>query len=235
MARRFRSVLVGDASDGRQLPAGSWLAPRMHIELEPGPAAAPGGGRRSHAGTVGPDEPVARAVERRRAQRREHRYGAQREMQDDWFFGLTPTSCAGRAPAWWSILAATSSPTITSSAGRTRSPSPSGTGRESRVRCSDGRETDVGLVKLSNPPANLPVAHLRELPEGRGEVQQVRRASPTTSARCRSIWFGRSPSTWSNSSIADRHRGRDGRPRCRRSRRRPRAACRRAPWPAPPR
>ena len=156
---RFWAICAGMCAS---FLAGSWLAPRIRIEWEPGrlPNEAMAQPIRSRAGAIGADEPVAKAVQIA-GPSVVNIDTVSRVVKDDWFFGPTAYEAQGAGsgvvidPRGYvltnqHVLDGASKITVTFANGKKY---------KAEVLGSD-RETDVGLVRLINPPANLPVAHI---------------------------------------------------------------------------
>ncbi len=142
--------------------AGSWLAPRVRIEWEPGrlPSQALAEAPHSRLPNIGPDEPVARAVALA-GPSVVNIDTVSRVVQDDWFLGPTAYEAQGAGSG---VIIDPRGYVLTNEhvvAGATRITVTFGNGKKYRgeVLGSD-QESDVGLIRLINPPANLPVAHL---------------------------------------------------------------------------
>jgi serine protease Do len=138
---------------------GSWVAPRVRVEWEPGTLPNKAYAQPARA-AVTADEPVARAVETA-GPSVVNIDTVRRVYRDDWFYGPQAynVSGAGSGVVIDSRGYVLTNEHVVSNAAEITLTFGNGKKYRGRVLGSD-RETDVGLVRLIDPPANLPVAKL---------------------------------------------------------------------------
>ena len=139
--------------------AGSWLAPRVRIEWEPGRLPNEAYAQTPRA-AVTADEPVARAVEIA-SPSVVNIDTVKRMVREDWFYG--PETFESRGAGSGVVIDrrgyVLTNEHVVSGADEIRVTFGNGKQYRGRVVGTD-RETDVGLIRLLDAPANLPVARL---------------------------------------------------------------------------
>jgi serine protease Do len=141
---------------------GSWLAPRVRITWEPGPLPNEARAQAPTRARVTADEPVARAVEVA-SPSVVNIDTVKRVVRDDWFYG---PSTQERRGAGSGVVIDSRGYVLTNEhvvSGADQITVTFGDGRKypGTVLGID-RETDVAVVRLTRPPANLPVARLAD-------------------------------------------------------------------------
>ena len=155
-SRRFwwiTSLMIGS------FLAGSWLAPRVRIEWEPGRLPDQAFAQTPRA-AVTADEPVARAVEIA-SPSVVNIDTVKRVVREDWFY--CPETLESRGAGSGVVIDprvfVLTNEHVVSNADEIRVTFGNGKQYRGRVLGTD-RETDVGLIRLLDAPANLPVARL---------------------------------------------------------------------------
>jgi serine protease Do len=139
--------------------AGSWLAPRIRVEWEPGPLRDQAAAQTTRA-EVTADEPVARAVSIA-SPSVVNIDTIKRVIREDWFFGPQTLRTSGSGSG---VVIDSRGYVLTNDhvvAGADEIMVTFGNGAKSRGRVmGTDRETDVGLIRLIDPPKDLAVAQL---------------------------------------------------------------------------
>lgn len=139
--------------------AGSWLVPRVRVEWEPGPLRDEAAAQTPLA-AVTADEPVAKAVSIA-SPSVVNIDTVKRVVQEDWFFGPQTFRTSGSGSG---VVIDSRGYVLTNDhvvAGADEIIVTFGNGAKSRGRVmGTDRETDVGLIRLIDPPKDLAVAQL---------------------------------------------------------------------------